>query len=135
MDNLNRFQARVRHAGEEAFTGPEDDRDDVKDQFVDRVRGECLPDDRGTAGDVDVTIAGGRAGQLKGGGKTAGHEVERRPALLDRLVRKLTEKHVMRSAAELRQLASRRSAYPAQSDRSRGASGFMDLGSKTERNG
>jgi DNA-binding GntR family transcriptional regulator len=40
-----------------------------------------------------------------------------------RLVRKLTEKHVMRSAAELRQLASRRSASPAQSDRSRGASG------------
>jgi DNA-binding GntR family transcriptional regulator len=40
-----------------------------------------------------------------------------------RLVRKLTEKHVMRSAAELRQLASRRSASPARSDRSRGASG------------
>ena len=40
-----------------------------------------------------------------------------------RLVRKLTEKHVMRSAAELRQLAARRSASPAQSDRSRGASG------------
>jgi DNA-binding GntR family transcriptional regulator len=40
-----------------------------------------------------------------------------------RLVRKLTEKHVMRSAAELCQLASRRSASPAQSDRSRGASG------------
>jgi DNA-binding GntR family transcriptional regulator len=40
-----------------------------------------------------------------------------------RLVRKLTEKHLMRSAAELRQLASRRSANPAQSDRSRGASG------------
>ena len=35
----------------------------------------------------------------------------------------LAEKHVMRSTAELRQLASRRSANPAQSDRSRGASG------------
>src|SRR6185437_4347952 len=39
-----------------------------------------------------------------------------------RLVRKLTEKHVMRSAAELRQLASRRLTNPAPSDRSRGAS-------------
>jgi hypothetical protein len=25
MDDLNRLQARVRHVGEEAFTGPEDD--------------------------------------------------------------------------------------------------------------
>jgi hypothetical protein len=65
-------------------------------QLVDRVRCECLPDDRGTADDddrgtaddVDVTVTGGRAGLLKGGGKTAGHEVECRPALhLDRIAR------------------------------------------------
>ena len=40
-----------------------------------------------------------------------------------RLVRKLTEKHLMRSAAELRQLAAGRLTNPAQSDRPRGASG------------
>jgi DNA-binding FadR family transcriptional regulator len=40
-----------------------------------------------------------------------------------RLVRKLTEKHLMRSAAELRQLAAGGLTNPAQSDRPRGASG------------
>lgn len=40
-----------------------------------------------------------------------------------RLVRKMTEKHLMRSAAELRQLAARGLSDTAQSDRSRGASG------------
>ncbi len=49
---------------------------------------EYLLDDRGTAGDVDVTVTGGSAGLLEGDGKTAGNEVERRPALhLDRIAR------------------------------------------------
>jgi hypothetical protein len=88
MCDLDWLQARVLHAGEESFTGPEDDRNDVKDQLVDGACCECLLDDRGAAGDVDVTAAGGSAGLLKGGGKTAGNEVERRPALhLDRIAR------------------------------------------------
>ena len=43
------------HAGEEAFTGPQNDRDDGEDQLIDGVSGECLLDDRSAAGYIDVT--------------------------------------------------------------------------------
>jgi hypothetical protein len=56
MDDLNRLQAGVRHAVEKAFTGPEDDRDDVKDQLVDRVRVSACRTIPGTnSGNVGTT--------------------------------------------------------------------------------
>src|SRR6266566_10175672 len=92
MDDPDRLQAGVRHTFKQALTGAEDYRDNIKDELVDRVRRERLPDNGGPAGDVDVTGAGRGPGLLQGGGDPAGDEVKRRPALhLDRVVRVVGE--------------------------------------------
>jgi hypothetical protein len=66
VDDFDRLEGQAWHVVEQALTSAEDYRDDVQDQFVDRARGQCLLDDRGSAGDVDVTVAGGRPGPAPG---------------------------------------------------------------------
>src|SRR5919198_2354209 len=87
MDDLERLEAGIRHAVEEALAAKQENGDEVEDELVEDASRQNLPNGGGAAGDVDASLACDGRRALEGRVEAVGDEVERRPAgHVDRLV-------------------------------------------------
>lgn len=66
VDDLDRLELLVPGTVKQSLATTEQDRDDVEHEFVDSACPERLPHRRGSAGDVDVAVAGSVLRLLKG---------------------------------------------------------------------
>ena len=64
-DDLDRLELRVADVLQQPLPGPQDDRHDMEVELVEEASREVLIDRAGTASDLDVLVAGGRAGLLE----------------------------------------------------------------------